>query len=382
MRQLTDGVSLPNRLKPNEKTHSLALRFRKFTQERGHNSEERIRLRVYIVGISLLVLLMVLHLVGGIGLHDIFLQSISWAMLLITLGSLLLFLYRRLTLVQAISSYALLAQTLQSTRIVYLAVTKPDGYQAMILGNQIGSYTILLYLVMAFIPRTPIYVTAISLGTLAFASLYEGGAMHLQFVALFVVLHVFTCILAHICRRGVHDIQRESSNYQSTQEALLKAFRLNEDELMAYLQLCRAKNPDEQNIYLFFDKLDDQSKFNLINAVKTLKANRDAAMLQLSQSFPMLSESELTICRLVAAGKTLSAIARITGKSSSNVSTVRCNIRKKLGLKTEDDLQAFLLKQAERPPHLPQSPSAIIQEASPSFSTATLSAAKRTDFTE
>ena len=252
----------------------------------------------------------------------------------------------------------------------------------MILGNQIGSYTILLYLVMAFIPRTPIYVTAISLGTLAFASLYEGGAMHLQFVALFVVLHVFTCILAHICRRGVHDIQRESSNYQSTQEALLKAFRLNEDELMAYLQLCRAKNPDEQDIYLFFDKLDDQSKFNLINAVKTLKANRDAAMLQLSRSFPMLSESELTICRLVAAGKTLSAIARITGKSSSNVSTVRCNIRKKLGLKTEDDLQAFLLKQAERPPHLPQSTSAIIQEASPSFSTATLSAAKRTDFTE
>ena len=324
-----------NRMK---KTHSLALRFRKFTQERGHNSEERIRLRVYIVGISLLVLLMVLHLVGGIGLHDIFLQSISWAMLLITLGSLLLFLYRRLTLVQAISSYALLAQTLQSTRIVYLAVTKPDGYQAMILGNQIGSYTILLYLVMAFIPRTPIYVTVISLGTLAFASLYEGGAMDLQFVALFVVLHVFTCILAHICRRGVHDIQRESSNYQSTQEALLKAFRLNEDELMAYLQL--------------------------------------------SRSFPMLSESELTICRLVAAGKTLSAIARITGKSSSNVSTVRCNIRKKLGLKTEDDLQAFLLKQAERPPHLPQSTSAIIQEASPSFSTATLSAAKRTDFTE
>lgn len=284
-----------NRMK---KTHSLALRFRKFTQERGHNSEERIRLRVYIVGISLLVLLMVLHLVGGIGLHDIFLQSISWAMLLITLGSLLLFLYRRLTLVQAISSYALLAQTLQSTRIVYLAVTKPDGYQAMILGNQIGSYTILLYLVMA------------------------------------------------------------------------------------YLQLCRAKNPDEQDIYLFFDKLDDQSKFNLINAVKTLKANRDAAMLQLSRSFPMLSESELTICRLVAAGKTLSAIARITGKSSSNVSTVRCNIRKKLGLKTEDDLQSFLLKQAERPPHLPQSTSASIQEASPSFSTATLSAAKRTDFTE
>ena len=278
-----------NRMK---KTHSLALRFRKFTQERGHNSEERIRLRVYIVGISLLVLLMVLHLVGGIGLHDIFLQSISWAMLLITLGSLLLFLYRRLTLVQAISSYALLAQTLQSTRIVYLAVTKPDGYQAMILGNQIGSYTILLYLVMALIPRTPIYVTAISLGTLV------------------VVLHVFTCILAHICRRGVHDIQRESSNYQSTQEALLKAFRLNEDELMAYLQLCRAKNPDEQDIYLFFDKLDDQSKFNLINAVKTLKANRDAAMLQLSRSFPMLSESELTICRLVAAGKTLSATAR------------------------------------------------------------------------
>ena len=74
--------------------------------------------------------------------------------------------------------------------------------------------------------------------------------------------------------------------------------------------------------------------------------------------------------------------ARCGGQNAERDSTVRCNIRKKLGLKTEDDLQAFLLKQAERPPHLPQSTSAIIQEASPSFSTATLSAAKRTDFTE
>lgn len=57
----------------------------------------------------------------------------------------------------------------------------------------------------------------------------------------------------------------------------------------------------------------------------------------------MLSPVELDVCRLVEQGRTLRDISNILGKSVSNVSTVRGNIRKKLGLAQDDDLRSALL---------------------------------------
>lgn len=57
----------------------------------------------------------------------------------------------------------------------------------------------------------------------------------------------------------------------------------------------------------------------------------------------MLSPVELDVCRLVEQGRTLRDISNILGKSISNVSTVRGNIRKKLGLAQDDDLRSALL---------------------------------------
>lgn len=61
------------------------------------------------------------------------------------------------------------------------------------------------------------------------------------------------------------------------------------------------------------------------------------------ERFPMLTPTELDVCRLVEQGLTLKDISTALGKSVSNVSTVRGNIRKKLGLAQDDDLRSALL---------------------------------------
>ena len=63
----------------------------------------------------------------------------------------------------------------------------------------------------------------------------------------------------------------------------------------------------------------------------------------MSERFPMLTPTELDICRLVEQGLTLKDISTALGKSVSNVSTVRGNIRKKLGLAQDYDLRSALL---------------------------------------
>lgn len=322
--------------------------FDNFVKKRSYSKEEYVRLVAFLIGTALLILFMLLHIVGSIGLELPFLRAISWALLLNTTAVVGLYLRNRLALTQAFAIYSITAQLLESARIVYLTVRRPPDFETMILGNQIGSYTILLYLALGFVPKVPVYVTAISLITLFFTALYDGDTMSYQMVILFTLLSVFTCLLAHISQRELHNIQQERHNYQTTYAAMLKAFRMKPRELDIYLQLCNTKNPNEQGKNLLFEQLDEESKHNLIQAVQTLKSEHDAECLDLAKMFPALSGMEQEVCRLVVAGKTLNEIACITGKSVSNISTVRGNVRKKLGLETGTDLRKYLTNACQR----------------------------------
>ena len=62
------------------------------------------------------------------------------------------------------------------------------------------------------------------------------------------------------------------------------------------------------------------------------------------ERFPMLTPAELDVCRLVVQGLTLKEISITLGKSVSNVSRVRGNSRKELGLEQDDDLKKTLLE--------------------------------------
>lgn len=326
---------------------ALGRRFEHFLNERSRDKEERLRLLVFLVGTSLMMIFMLLHIVGSMGLRVPFLRMLSALVLVATVVLLVGFFRRRVTVIQAFTAYALAAQLAQSVRMVYLAVERPEGYAVMLLGNQIGAYTNLLYVTLGFVPRVPVYVTAMSLASLLFAGLYRGGAIHPQVVLLFVLLSVFTCMLAHISQRGIHTMQQESHSHQAMHAALLRALHMTHEELSAYLELCRSRKPGEEPRAKFFEQLGEEVRERLVQTVLSLKQEHDVRQMELARLFPSLSETELEVCRLVAAGKKLSEIACITDKSTSNVSTVRGNIRRKLGLDSTQDLRAYLTEKVE-----------------------------------
>ena len=137
-------------------------------------------------------------------------------------------------------------------------------------------------------------------------------------------------------------MQQENKDYQDTHNSILTAFNMNQSELIAYLQICRAKEPNNQHVDMLLSQLNEQSKHNLIHAAMVLKKRHDAQQLELSKCFPSLTQTELEVSRLVVEGKTLGEIALIMGKTTTNVSTVRGNVRKKLGLHPNEDLEEKL----------------------------------------
>ena len=83
---------------------------------------------------------------------------------------------------------------------------------------------------------------------------------------------------------------------------------------------------------------------NIINVASQIEQMQTNERKDMRERFPMLTPAELDVCRLVVQGLTLKEISITLGKSVSNVSTVRGNIRKKLGLERDDVLKKTLLE--------------------------------------
>ncbi|RRD02758.1 helix-turn-helix transcriptional regulator [Prevotella sp. OH937_COT-195] len=318
--------------------------FKKFVNERSHNKKEHIRLLVFMTGSLEIISIMILHLIGFIGLELPVLRLISCLSLLISLVFIVLYLNKWILLIRAFFTYSIIAQILESVRIVYLVIACPPDYETMVVCNHIGSYSILLYLALGFVPRASFYVLVMGLGSLFFTAFYGEGAIDPQFVILFLVLNISTYLLSVIIQHGVRDMQREKNSFKSFRTNILRTLHITQEELDAFLELCEDRKPYEKYEPLLFGLLDERKKHNFLRAVDKLQKKHAAEQQDFARKFPMLSKVELEICRLVAYGKPVSEIAIITGKSISNVSTVRGNIRKKLGLDRNTDLRAFLVK--------------------------------------
>ena len=148
------------------KTTTLTAQFENFVALYTKDKEERVRFFVFFAGAIQLIVFTLLNIVGTIGIYHPFLQTVSFALLALCVAMVTLYLRRTLSLVSAFATFAITAQLLEMTRIAFLLFLTPPGYEAMVIYYQVGSYTILLYLALGFIPQTPLLVTALNIATL------------------------------------------------------------------------------------------------------------------------------------------------------------------------------------------------------------------------
>ena len=159
------------------KTTTLTAQFENFVALYTKDKEERVRFFVFFAGAIQLIVFTLLNIVGTIGIYHPFLQTVSFALLALCVAMVTLYLRRTLSLVSAFATFAITAQLLEMTRIAFLLFLTPPGYEAMVIYYQVGSYTILLYLALGFIPQIPILVTALNIATLLCVTLYDGHAI-------------------------------------------------------------------------------------------------------------------------------------------------------------------------------------------------------------
>ena len=119
---------------------NLKRRITTFLYLRSHNWQQRLCLITFMVlCLSVVILGVPMHMAGLIGRGDTTLYAISAVTWVATAAILALFIMKRLRLNVAISTFGIITQLAESTRIVYAAVVQPEGFADTILFNQIIS---------------------------------------------------------------------------------------------------------------------------------------------------------------------------------------------------------------------------------------------------
>lgn len=231
---------------------------------------------------------------------------------------------------------------IQSVRLLVLA--SMGQHDAMLTTVNITvCFILVLVACLCLLPRTALVCTSISVVAMALCCRVTGSQLYSQLFIIFGMSNVSATVFIFVANKLLIEQQMELDDYAHTIDQVLHVFNMSKTELLALLKLAKAKDADAVYDMELMEQLDHKTLRNIIkvaNHIEHLQASRRKDM---HERFPMLSPVELDVCRLVEQGRTLRDISNILGKSVSNVSTVRGNIRKKLGLAQDDDLRSALL---------------------------------------
>lgn len=317
-------------------------RINTFIHSHSSNRVEYLRVAVYICSIVMIVLLAPLHLVGVMGIQHPVMRILTAIWLVGELILAALWLFGKKDLEKIFFASALFAQTVTSVRIFLLITGNEQSATMMVSVNLALSYIIVLLSVMGMLRKIPILCTAINLLTCIAASFFFWKPAYTEMLIFYGFMEIITCCYSALSIHLIDDANRELADYSTTLDQVLHVFNMSKTELVSLLQVMRNSKTGGLQSPEALAKLTYQTKQNITHAAEELEAMKVRENGDLHKRYPQLSESELLVSRLVAEGKTLKEIAAELGKSTSNVSTVRGNIRKKLGLSPDDDLKKIL----------------------------------------
>lgn len=118
--------------------------------------------------------------------------------------------------------------------------------------------------------------------------------------------------------------------------------RLTKEEQSAIDMLINLNKSDKEKVYSLLSRLSSTHQEELLNNIKDYYHQQYIETVNLLSLCPSLTPSEVEICKLILMDKSLKEICFTLHKTSSNITSQRTHIRKKLNLSKQDDLRISL----------------------------------------
>lgn len=294
---------------------------------------------IFLAFTSLSIVLFGLHLVGSYGLAIKSALACSACYVLAAAVALIVYLFQGPKKLKHILPVLLVTlMIIQSVRLLILA--SMGQHNAMLTTvNITACFILVLVACLCLLPRTALVCTVISVVAMALCCRVTGS----QLFIIFGMSNVSATVFIFVANKLLIEQQMVRDDHAHTIDQVLHVFDMTKTELLALLKLAKAKDAAAVYDTGLMEQLDHKTLRNIIKVANHIEHLQASRCKDMHERFPMLSPVELDVCRLVEQGRTLRDISNILGKSVSNVSTVRGNIRKKLGLAQDDDLRSALL---------------------------------------
>lgn len=322
---------------------SLKRRINGFIVQRANSRREAQTLSVLMVMMSLLAVGMPLHFVGTVGNGALTPLVLSGAMWLTAIATIIVVAWdKNADAARLLATVSILISLIVSAKVVWFTNARPQSFLYNLLFNEMNGMVAVLVLVMGYIGRVPYVAAAINILTLCYSYYVLRFDGLLLFLALIAFVDIFICVLGSLLNSNYSAIESENAQYQDYEQKLLDATNLSHDALMEYIRMSLNAKPGPDEANDFFNLLSPVSQRNIIRAAEVREIDRVSTVAAILEIWPMLTNSEVDVCRYIARGMTQREIAQILDKTENNVGTVRIHIRHKLGLKPGDNLRKFI----------------------------------------
>ena len=298
---------------------------------------------IFLTFAPISIILFSLHLVGSYGLTIKPALVCSAFYVLVSAVALIVYIVKgpkRLKYIMSAFLFSLII--IQNVRLLVLA--SMGGHDPMLTTVNITvCYILVLIASISILPRISLVCTCINIISMYLCHYLTDNSMYSQLLVIFGFVSVATTAFGFVANKLIREQQMELDDYANTIDQVLNVFNMRKNELLALLKLAKAQDTTAVYDKEMMAQLDNNTLHNIIKVASQIEHMQACQRKDMSERFPMLTPAELDVCRLVEQGLTLKEISNALGKSISNVSTVRGNIRKKLGLTQNEELRDALI---------------------------------------
>ena len=298
---------------------------------------------IFLTFAPISIILFSLHLFGSYGLTNKPALACSACYVVVSAVALIVYIVKGPKKLKYIMSAFLLSLIIiQNVRLLLLAsMGLHDPMLTTV--NITVCYILVLIASISILPRISLVCTCINIISMFFCHYITDNSMYSQLLVIFGFTSVVTTAFGFVANKLLREQQMELDDYANTIDQVLHVFNMRKNELLALLKLAKAQDTTAVYDKELMAQLDNNTLHNIIKVASQIEHMQACQRKELCERFPMLTPAELDVCRLVEQGLTLKEISNALGKSISNVSTVRGNIRKKLGLTQNEELRDALI---------------------------------------
>ena len=218
------------------------------------------------------------------------------------------------------------------------------GYAYPALVGSVMMMMVTLFLaILSYLKKLTLVIAALSVTAYAVCCLLTQDEHITGIFAGVVGVFVLVWLMGTRLIELLTELSKTNDEMKVTQREIFSLFRMDKAALLSVAHLAGKQDLSPQQTGKLLERIadpEDEEQVDRDLAGWYEQHRTDASLLE--QVFPMLSPSQREICKLIVGGYKLREICEVLGKTESNVTCQRSNIRARLQLDKADNLREVL----------------------------------------